>query len=530
LWALCSLAQAQAPAAPPAPTEPRFEIGRFVVEGGALLTQDEINSAVGPYTGASKDFADVQRALEALERAYTDKGYSAVQVLLPEQELEKGEVRFRIIEAKLGKAVVEGNKFFDEANIRSSLPSVKPGQSPNIRDIADNLRVANENPAKQTTVLLRGGAEEGQVDAVVRVTDERPSKYSITFDNTGTSQTGLYRVGFGYQYANLWNRDHVLSMQYVTSPSAAEHPNRTTLYPNNRVFIVGASYRIPLYSAGDSIDVTAGYSNVNAGVVQNLFNVSGSGTIAGLRYNRNLQKIGDMEQRLVFGADWRGYRNEVSVAGVALVPDVTVHPVNVTYIGLFRGAASETSFNVGAVQNLAGGNDGGTQAFAAARPGSDPSYFLWRYGASHLQAFPSDWQMRFAVNGQMAKDKLVAGEQFGIGGMDSVRGFLEREVTADSGFRGTIEAYTPDYAGRIGLLPSGSRLRTVGFYDWGLVKRYQPILGEQHQSGIASIGFGLRYSRGTNVSLRMDYAVVRDAGGTQGKGDGRMHASFAYVF
>ena len=37
---------------------------------------------------------DVQRALEGLERAYTDKGYSAVQVILPEQELDKGEVRF----------------------------------------------------------------------------------------------------------------------------------------------------------------------------------------------------------------------------------------------------------------------------------------------------------------------------------------------------------------------------------------------------------------------------------------------------
>jgi len=126
--------------------------------------------------------------------------------------------------------VVEGNKFFDEANIRSSLPSVQPGHSPNIRDIADNLRVANENPAKQTTVLLRGGAEEGQVDAVVRVTDERPSKYSVTFDNTGTAQTGIYRVGVGFQYGNVWNRDHVLSMQYVTSPANPEHPNTTKLY------------------------------------------------------------------------------------------------------------------------------------------------------------------------------------------------------------------------------------------------------------------------------------------------------------
>ena len=40
------------------------------------------------------------------------------------------------------------------------------------RSIARNLRVANENPAKQATVLLRSGREEATVDAVLRVVDE----------------------------------------------------------------------------------------------------------------------------------------------------------------------------------------------------------------------------------------------------------------------------------------------------------------------------------------------------------------------
>jgi len=53
-------------------------------------------------------------------------------------------------------------------------------------------------------VLLRSGAAEGVVDAVVRVSDERPIKYSLTLDNTGTPQTGTYRVGLGYQHANLF--------------------------------------------------------------------------------------------------------------------------------------------------------------------------------------------------------------------------------------------------------------------------------------------------------------------------------------
>ncbi|MFM9972080.1 MAG: ShlB/FhaC/HecB family hemolysin secretion/activation protein [Burkholderiales bacterium] len=521
-------APGQAPSA--AAPEPKFDIRSFIVEGATLLPKEDIEAAVRPFTGNGKDFADVQRALEALERAYTDKGYSAVQVILPEQELDKGEVRFKIVEARIARLVIEGSKFFDEENIARSLTSLRSGEPPNIHRIADNLRVANENPAKQTTVLLRGGSEEGQVDAVVRVTDERPTKYSVTMDNTGTQQTGLYRLGFGYQNSNVWNRDHVFSMQYVTSPSDNDHPASTIPHPNRNVFILGASYRVPLYSFGDSLDVSVGYSNVNSGLIQNLFNVSGSGSIFGLRYNANLRKWGEIEQRLAFGLDWRGYRNRVTVAGAALVPDVTVHPISVTYYGVYRTGASETSFNAGVFRNLPGGNDGHSQAFEAARAGGEANYFVARYGINHLQAFANEWQMRLGFNGQLTRDRLVSGEQFGIGGADSVRGFLEREVVSDNGYRGTVEFYTPDYASKIPFLPGGSRLRSLFFYDFGLVQRYRPLLGEQFQSAIASYGIGLRFSRGNNLSMRFDYGVVADAGGTQGRFENRAHATFSYVF
>ncbi|MBI2319233.1 MAG: ShlB/FhaC/HecB family hemolysin secretion/activation protein, partial [Betaproteobacteria bacterium] len=261
-------------AAAPAAQEPRFEIRKFVVEGATLVAPPEIDAALAPFSGKGRDFSDVQRALEALERIYADKGYSAVQVILPEQEIEKGEVRFKVIEARIGRVVVERNRYFDEANVRASLPALAPGASPNIHRVAQNLRLANENPARQATVLLRGGNEEGIVDAVVRVADEPPAKFSLTFDNTGTAQTGIYRVGFGYQNANLFNRDHELSAQYVTAPIAEASANRFALVPTRKVTILGGNYKIPLYRLGDSVDFTFGYSNVNSGVLQNLFNVS----------------------------------------------------------------------------------------------------------------------------------------------------------------------------------------------------------------------------------------------------------------
>jgi hemolysin activation/secretion protein len=525
---------AQSKPAPAPQQDPRFDIQRFIVEGATLVSAPEIGAATAPFAGKSKDFADVQRALEAIERLYANKGYSAVQVILPEQELDRGEVHFKVVEAKIGKVVVEGNKFFNEANIRASIPALKTGVSPNVHEIAQSLKVANENPAKQSTALLRGGAEEGTVDAVIRITDEKPVKYSLTLDNTGTAETGTFRLGFGFQHANLWNRDHVLSAQYVISPHEAENPHTVRLWPNPRVDIYGMSYRIPLYGSGNTLDLSAGYSNVRSGQVAGafgLFNVAGAGAILGMRYNINLPKQGELDHRVSLGIDWRGYDNRTTIAGgnQAVLPDVTVHPISATYSGLYRTAVSETSFYFGGYKNLPGGNDGDTKVFDAFRPGAVPGYTVWRFGIGHNQAFGDDWQGRFSMSGQTTRNRLISGEQFGIGGADSIRGFLEREVSNDSGVRYSVEAYTPDFGGKLPWV-SGFRARSVFFYDWGRVKRFNPLPGEINQQGLASFGLGVRVSHGTNFSFRLDYGVVIDGGGNQGKWEGRPHATASYIF
>jgi len=544
-----TLALAQAPAKP-APDEPRFEIRRFIFEGGKLVPPEQLQAETAAFIGKDKTFADVQRALEAIERAYSRAGFSAVQVVLPEQELDKGEIRFQIVEAKLGRVIIEGNKFFDEANIRASLPSLTPGQAPNINLIARDLRVANENPSKQSTVLLRSGQEEATVDAVARVVDENPIKGSITVDSSGSQKTGRLRVGFGFQHANVGGRDHVFSLQYVTAPYRDEDPaldkNTFSLLPSKDVTIIGGSYKIPLYSSGDSMDFTLAYSNVGTGQVQG-FNITGQGTIASARYTQNLARIGDYDHRIAYSLDYRAYQNKgIRAAGsnTQLIPDVTVYPLGVQYSGAIRRADSETSLSFGFIYNRGASGDGGDIAFCTTRSvttaGSGhvecakPRFTIWRWAVNHSHALGNDFQLRFALNGQLTDDMLIPGEQFGVGGVDSVRGFLEREAVNDFGHRGSIELYSPDWGSWTGI--AGARARVVVFVDWGSVRRNRPSAGEAHGQTIASTGFGLRFSRGNNFIFRSDYGIVQDRGGggvgtpLQGKRDGRLTFSLSYIY
>jgi hemolysin activation/secretion protein len=344
-----------------APAIPRFEIVRFNVEGNTLLPTSALDELLKPYTGKQRDFGDVQRAQEALENAYSILGYSAVRVALPEQELNNGVVRFRVSETRIGKVTVEGNRFFDEANIRRSLPGLRAGEAPNLAAISRSRKVANENPSRKTNLQLQGGEKDGEIDALLKVADEKTWSAGVSFDNSGDANTGRNRMNVLLQNASLGGLDHVASLQYTTSLS---HPHNVAVY--------GFRYHVPLYSLGDSIDVFGSYSDVDSGTVSaGLFDllVSGKGTTLGSRYNHNFDRVGNYESKLIGGLDYKAFKNSVSLQGIPLGNDITVHPLGLTY----SAGAEVSDFYVSGVGNLPGGDHGGSSDFALIRSGARPA-------------------------------------------------------------------------------------------------------------------------------------------------------------
>lgn len=499
---------------------PRFDISRFQVEGNTLLKADFIDSLLRPFVGKQRDFGDVQRALDALEDAYRKRGYNAVQVTLPEQELELGAIRFKVLESKLVKVNIEGSRYFSEQNIRNSMPTLRVSETPNIGKISANLRVANDNPSKKINLQLQSGDKEEDVVASMKVTDEAPWKVGATFDNTGSQQTGKTRLGVLFQYTNVFDRDQVLSLQYTTSPEKI-----------SQVGIYSVGYRIPLYTAGDAIDIFAGYSDVDSGSISaGVYDlkVSGKGFVSGIRYNHNLGRYGNYDPKLVYGLDYRAYKNSVSLVNTPLGNDVTVHPASITYSGTWTQPSGESGFYLTALHNIPGGDKGGDADFNLARAGAVADYGVVRYGANFSQLFADTWQLRLTFSGQYAWQKLISGEQFGVGGSNSVRGFLERELAKDKGHLLSGEIYTPNLCPGLGL--ESYQCRVLGFYDAASVSLIDPLPGDVASATIASYGLGMRMTRDKNFNLGMDYGRVLKAGGTQGKGDDRMHFRMGLLF
>ena len=95
-----------------------------------------------------------------------------------------------------------------------------------MRAIDRDIQLTNDNPAKHVKVSLTPGAQPGDIDAIVDVSDDAPVRYLLGYNNTGSPITGRHRVSVGVQHANLFGRDHVGTLQYQTSP---ENPARVRI-------------------------------------------------------------------------------------------------------------------------------------------------------------------------------------------------------------------------------------------------------------------------------------------------------------
>lgn len=513
------------------PTE-HFDIDRFRIEGSTIFKPAEIEAALKPFTGKDRGYEDVQRAIEALRQHYGAAGFSVVWVVAPEQDLDLGVVTLQVIEGRIGNVIIEGNRFFSSANVRSSLPELREGEPPRARDISANVQLANGNPSKQVDVVLRPSEEIGVVDATVDVIDVPPLTTFLTLDNTGSAQTGEFRLGVGVQFANLFNRDHVGTINVVTSPGKW-----------NEVRLYSTSYRVPLYSLGDSIDIIGARSDVFAGTTQTVagpLTFSGKGTVYGLRYNHLLARQGEYSDRIVYGIDYRAYENECALGdfgatgcGPAAV-DVTVRPVSVSYSGNWSRPGRISNFYVALSRNIPGAANGQERDFNAARPspsgsdGASSRFTIVRFGFSRVTAFQNNWQVRAAVNAQYTPDALITGEQFGIAGATDVRGFLEREIARDTGYSANLELYSPNLAGT--LLPGEGNLRGLLFYDLAKAGNNNLVGEVRLKTSIASAGAGIRWNMQRNFNLRFDLARVMKAGGSQKTGDLHGHLSIYFGF
>jgi len=494
--------------------EARFDIFEYRVEGTTLLPVAAVERAVYPQLGEKRSLAEVEKAREALEKAYHDAGYLTVLVSIPQQKVDNGVVRLAVTEAPVDRLRVVGSRYFSLGEIKAGAPELSEGNVPHFPQMQTELAALNRNSDRRVNPVLRPGRTPGTVEVDLKVQDTLPLHGSVEINDRYSQDTSRTRLSTSIRWDNLWQKQHSIGLTLQTAP---EKPAES--------LVLSANYTVPLAS-GSFLSFYGVRTDSDVAAVGTL-NVLGKGTILGARFIKPLPGREGFFHTLSAGADYKDFQQSVQLLGSGgFNTPITYAPFTLGWDGSWLGAEQTTRLGV-AFNFHVRGLVGDEQEFADKRFRGRPGYSFLRGTASHSRTWDSGWALAVRGSWQLAGQPLISNEQFAIGGVDTVRGYLESVASGDRGLALSLEATTPNYAKQLGTALDDFRL--LAFVDGGLVRVIDPITATDRYT-LAGAGIGLRLKAWGGVSAALDWAVALKELNNIRRHDSRVHFRLAYEF
>ncbi|MDX2231385.1 MAG: ShlB/FhaC/HecB family hemolysin secretion/activation protein [Leptolyngbyaceae cyanobacterium bins.349] len=507
------------PAQPPTGDVPQtIRIRGFNVTGSTVFSQQQFNQvitkAIGeiPPEGKQISLNELFQARSAVTQLYVDKGYITSGAFIPPQKLDQGVVEIRVVEGRLEDIRVTGTEDLKPAYISSRLGLAT--QAPLNRDrLLEALQLLQLNPLiASISAELSAGSRPGTSLLEVRVTEAKSTSATFTVDNQRVPSVGSVRGQVSGLEQNLLGYGDAISLGFTKTQGSAA---------------LDFTYSIPVSPRNTTVSFSAGVSGSN--VIErpfevldiesqsNYFEITGRHPLIqtptqeialGLTFGRRSSVttlLGDIPFPSP-GADVDG-RTTASV--VRFFQEFTQRSSQSVF-------AARSQFNFGVDVLNANNNE---------EP-PDTNFFAWRLQTQWVRLLAPETLLLVRGDLQLADRPLLPIEQFGVGGVLTVRGYRQDLLLTDNGFFGSVEGRIPI----LRLPQQQALLQVTPFFDfgrgWNLGQTPDPDPGF-----LASLGFGLRLQIGNNFTARMDFGfpLVRVEGNKETLQEKGIYFSIVYT-
>ena len=436
-----------------------FEVKEIRVTKSELLTTEELRALVGFEGAIVMTVQDLQNVVAKINGAYLAKGIQTAQAVLPPQVIKDGVVYIRLVEGRYGEIKVQGNKRIVESYVKQSV-NAGVNELSDLNQLQKDLFLYNNTNNFPLRAELVPGKEVGTSDLVLTL--EEPSNPWSTYvfvDNANQDESGLYRAGFVSTLYGLNGADDRLIVNPVFTEGsisgmvAYDTPinhrgTRTTFsYSRNRVKIIDGDF--------EDFDIKAHSNDVSVGINHPL----------------NVTALAKIDFFSEVHRKW----SDTKYSGMTLADNETdsikagFNARKYDKNGLWFAQVSVTNF------------DSDLKSFKREVNGEYYGAYLMR-----RQNLPDYQYLLLRAYGQFTDTEgLPSSEQFSVGGIATVRGYEESELSGDKGWFASAEYGFP-------LSRDKQSLRGFVFYDYGAV--YNDYGYESERNYISSTGIGLEFS------------------------------------
>ncbi len=441
-----------------------------------------------------------QEMLETLKRQiilyYQDNDRPVVLVKIPPQTIKDGVLHVIVTEATIDQITFCGNEWFRDKQLRSYI-DFEPGDTIRRDILTKDLEIMNRNPFRRTDVVFSPGSKPATTNLEFMTKDQMPIRFYAGTDNTGFRPTRYNRWYGGINIGNLFYVDHLIDYQYMAGPSGHDFFSHTL------------KYSAPLPTR-DYLVVYGGYSKVHF-KNGSLRTLGKTAQISG-RYEIPFFPRSELLQELTFGFDYKFTENNLfqtaGTPGPLFQGIVNLTEFMAGYNLGWERSFYKSSFTIEGFLSPGGFISHQSSAdYNALREHAKPTFFYLRAALAPIFRLPKNWTVQLTLRGQVATNTLIQSEQYSMGGYDTVRGYLEREVAGDDAFVGNLELRTPStpILGRFSKKIPRDSFLLLGFIDYGAVYNIHNIGFEKQTASLLGIGPGARYNMGSYVTARLDW-------------------------
>lgn len=490
------------------------------IRSASRLPPARAKSSLERFLGRPLSRRLIAQVQAAVVQDYRRAGYPFVSVSTPAQELTGGVLQVRVIEFRLGQIVIKGAKRTPQAYLKSRI-RVRPGAPIASAELSEDLDALNRYPFRRVDATFTPGAELGQTDLILNVTETRPWSAYAGYANSGSPSTGWDRYFAGVQIGGLLGRDSLVSDQVTTSADALFDKNRPFNGVSHPRYLSDAvSVTAPINPRGqieasfDWVATNETSTDVSNGV-STQFTLRQTTFEARLGYRFTLSNLesglsGWGDGRFGIEAKHQEAETLLDGAGGGVASDLAVE-VYQAYLGYSNawtdpGGRSDLDLLVHISPGDLGAADGKTQAllFSKGRVGDVRyAYLGLTYDRAAKLPFGLGWTTQ--VIGQYSPRALQDTEQMGIGGQSLVRGYVLDDGAYDQAIVMRNELRGPVV--RLGPASLPDQLSPFAFVDAGSGEDQKT----RHTVSAAAAGLGADYQLAGQVSIGLDgaYALTR---------------------
>lgn len=468
------------------------------------FSEADLQAVVQAYVGRDCTFGDLQEAAALITRYYQQHGYLG-RAYLPHQSAADGVVTITVLEARLGKVVIDSASIarVDDGLVRGMVRSAQPAGAPvRLPSVERSLAVIASLPAMTVVGTLEPGDSAGLTDLRLKLTEAPVVTGVAIVDNGAERSLGTWRALGEVSINDLLGKGDQATLTGMKSSGSAY--GRLDL---------GAPIGDSGLRAG--IDVSGLTYRVDA-----RFNAStpdGWAATAGAWLRLPLLRDQVAAFDAVFSYDHKRLVNRAAqtVTAVSVLDEVSA-----SFSGSLRDHLLGNGLDVVSLTVTGGSldlsSDQANLANDRLTARTNGSFFKAAFTADRDQKLSDRFDWRLHVEGQVASKNLDSSEMFYLGGADGVRAYPTDEAGGADGAMARVE---------LGWLAVPA-LRVAPFLEAGVIRRYADNwTGWQGSGGGVPNSYGL-YGAGIaahwaiNARLNADLAGAHTMGENPGRIDG----------